>query len=570
MSAGSATSSRSKLTPPDLIQRSMITTDADVYITFRKTLDLRGEANLHTQKTSHLHQLVEFDGGAIPSSVPSLELGSGSLLSQEEIRRLIQENIDALEEEAINIGQDIDFFQSLISRFRRRVDQNRDIISFQKCLLVPLPPPSVKEITFLADTAPPRVPYASAPISILPVEIIARILQIATEVASRKSSYDIFNVKKSAPWTFSLVCRAWRTIVSSTPALWCRIDILGDEYSDHFPKAKRRLLRKYLQRSSQHPLDITMDISVMDNFERPLKSLTHHTHHWGILDLTITPHRFRSMASSIGVASFPVLKRLFLYVQDARLVNMWAAPLPELRDGRLDDLTPPIELFRDAYQLEEVILQGAGLSEVLLPLRQLRVFNGDIDRPSEVSCLFRGAHDLYQATLRVRFENWDEQLEPALHKKLHWLLLHTNTECLKHLRLPALEHLQVEKNHYTPWRDTHVLDTDEFLLNSQCQLRTLFLEVPALPFDHLVSILERCSPTLTALSLSFSCLVPHVKHLSIRDDFYVQGIHPHYATAPGTHNDELVDVVASRRNSEANPNEVALLKSLTLCLKDWR
>ncbi|KAK0445839.1 hypothetical protein EV421DRAFT_295893 [Armillaria borealis] len=532
--------------------------------------------------TSHLRRLaVESDiEDEIPSSVPLLELRPSGHLSQDPVS-LIQCNIDALEEESIDIGQDICLLQSLLSRFRRRVDQNHAIISFQRSLLVPLPPPPAKEISFLADTAPPRVPYTSAPISVLPVEIIAKILQITIKAASRKSSYDAFNVKKSAPWTFCRVCRAWRTIVTSTPALWCRIDILGDEYSDHFPKLKRRLLHQYLQRSSQHSLDITMDLSVMDNFERPLKSLVQHMHRWGIVDLTITPRRFRTIASSVGAGNFPVLKRLCLYIQDARPVNM-GQPVPTLRDGRLDVLTPPIELFRNAHQLEEVILQGAGLSEVLLPLRQLKAFNGDIDHPSDFSYLFRGAPDLCQATLRVRFESWDEHLEPALHGKLRWLLFQTDTECLKHLRLPALQHLQVERNHYTPWGGTHVLDTDEFLSNSQCELRTLFLEVPALPFAHLVSVLERCS-SLTALSLcvdptwawlfyprldytrSFSCLVLHLKHLSIRDDFYVQGIHPHHLTTFITHNDKLLDVVASRRNSGANPNEIALLKSLTLC-----
>ncbi|KAK0487885.1 hypothetical protein IW261DRAFT_652957 [Armillaria novae-zelandiae] len=532
--------------------------------------------------TSLLRRLaVESDIDEILSSVPLLELKPNGYLSQDSAS-LIQGNIDALEEESIDIEHDINLLQSLISRFRKRVDQNHAIISYQKSLLVPLPPPSPKEVSFLADTAPPRVPYTSAPISVLPVEIIAKILQITIEAAFSKSTYDAFNTKKSAPWAFCRVCRAWWTIVSSTPALWCRIDILGNEYSDHFSKIKRRLLCRYLQRSSQHPLDITMDFSVMDNFERPLKSLVQHVHHWGIVDLTITPHRFRAMASSVGAVNFPVLKRLCLYIQDARPVHM-AEPVPTLRDGRLDVLTPPIELFRNAHQLEEIILQGAGLSEVLLPLRRLKTFNGDIDRPSEFSYIFRGAPDLCQATLRVRFETWDEHLEPAFHGKLRWLLFQTDTQCLKHLRLPALQHLQVERNHYTPWEGTHVLDTDEFLSNSQCELQTLLLEVPALPFAHLVSVLERCSSTLTTLSLcvdptwtshfyhqldynrSFSCLVPHVKHLSIRDDFYVQGIQPNHLTTPITHNDGLLDVVASRRTSGRSPNEVALLKSLTLC-----
>ncbi|KAK0205616.1 hypothetical protein DFS33DRAFT_1274499 [Desarmillaria ectypa] len=251
-----------------------------------------------------------------------------------------------------------------------------------------------------------RVPYFSAPISLLPVEIIAEILQIAIRDMSRKSVRDTLDIKNSAPWTFCRVSRVWRAIIVTIPSLRTRIDILEDERSDHFPKAKLRPLRKYLHRSSQRLLDITMDFSSMDNWAHPLKPLVRHTHRWRIVDLNITPLRFQTIASFVGAADFPELKRLNIDVQDA-LVN--PAPSSPL-DHRFEVIALPIELFRNAHQLEDVSLQGIKLSQILLPLRQLKRFSGDIQNTVELIDLFRDAPDLNQATLQISFQRWSSRM----------------------------------------------------------------------------------------------------------------------------------------------------------------
>ncbi|KAK0447242.1 hypothetical protein EV421DRAFT_190288 [Armillaria borealis] len=291
---------------------------------------------------SQLRQSITLDGedsDAVPSSVPLLGPSSSNSLTQSDIA-LIRDRTDALEEEYVDVEQNIHFLESLLSRFHRRRDQNRTTILFQKSLLVPLPLPSPKEIVSLSDTTS-RVPYFSAPISLLPVEIIAEILQIVTrDLLSRKSIRDTLDTKRSAPWTFSRVCRVWRAIVASTPMLWTRIDILGDEGSNHFPKAKLRPLRKHLHRSWPHLLDIVIGFSDMDNWERPLKPLVRHTHRWSIIELTITPHQFQTMASLVGAADFPELKRLDIDVRNAIVIST-----PPSTDRRHEVITQPIEVF---------------------------------------------------------------------------------------------------------------------------------------------------------------------------------------------------------------------------------
>ncbi|PBK85290.1 hypothetical protein ARMGADRAFT_1017986 [Armillaria gallica] len=530
---------------------------------------------------SHLRQSNTLDGEdseAVPSSVALLGPSSSNSLTQSDIA-LIHDRTNALEEEYVDVEQNIHFLESLLSRFHRRRDQNRTTILFQKSLLVPLPLPSPKEVVSLSDTTS-RVPYFSAPISLLPVEIIAEILQIATRDLSRKSIRDSLDIKRSAPWTFSRVCRVWRAIVASTPMLWTRIDILGDEGSNHFPKAKLRPLRKHLHRSSPHLLDIMMDLSDLDNLARPLKPLIRHTHRWSIVELTITPFRFQTMATLVGAADFPELKRLDIDVRDAIVI-----PTPPSTDRRREVITQPIEVFRNAHKLEEVSLQGINLSQILLPLRQLKRFIGSIQNATELRDLFRDAPDLHQATLQISpSQSWldDAHLQTLSHTKLRWLSIQTYIECLKHLHLPALQHLQTESL-YGP--DYYTLDTVDFLSNSQCQLRTLFL--PALPIGHVVAILKTCPSTLTALSLhvrakdasrfyrklrykgsASPCLMPRLKHLYIHDDFYAPGVQPSYHSVPSplaSHNG-LLNLVASRRSQDAKSNGIALLRSLTLCI----
>lgn len=530
-----------------------------------------------------MRQSITLDGedsDAVPSSVPPLGPSSSNSLTQSDIA-LIRDRTDVLEREYVDVEQNIHFLESLLSRFHRRRDQNRTTMLFQKSLLIPLPLPSPKEIDSLSDKMS-RVPYFSAPISLLPVEIITEILQIATRDLSRKSIHDTLDTKRSAPWTFSRVCRVWRAIVVSTPMLWTRIDILEDEGSNHFPKAKLRSLLKHLHRSSPHLLDIVMELSDIDNWARPLKPLVRHTHRWSIVELTITPHRFQTMASLVGTADFPELQRLDIDVRDAIVI-----PTPPSMDHRREDITQPIEVFRNAHKLEEVSLQGIKLSQILLPLRQLKRFSGDIQNTAELRDLFRDAPNLRQATLKISFQRWSDaaHFQTLSHAKLHWLSIHTDLGCLKHLHLPALQHLQTESFYpYFPY-DFDILDTVDFLSNSQCPLRSLFL--PDLPIGHVVAILKTCPSTLTALSLhvraedascfyrklrykgsASSCLAPRLKHLYIHDDFYAPGVQPSYHSVPSplASHSGLLNLVASRRSQDAKSNGIALLRSLTLCI----
>ncbi|KAK0463296.1 hypothetical protein IW261DRAFT_1625990 [Armillaria novae-zelandiae] len=134
---------------------------------------------------SQLRQSITLDGedsDAVPSSAPPLEPSS----SNSDIA-LIRDSTDVLEEE-------------------------------YKALLVPLPLPSPKEAIFLSDTRL-RVPYFSAPVSILPVEIIAEILQLPKGICL-ESLFAIHSISKGLRHGHFLACVVPGAIVASTPILW--------------------------------------------------------------------------------------------------------------------------------------------------------------------------------------------------------------------------------------------------------------------------------------------------------------------------------------------------------------
>ena len=60
-------------------------------------------------------------------------------------------------------------------------------------------------------------------------------------------------------------------------------------------------------------------------------------------------------------------------------------------------------MLQDCPRLEDVLLQGVGISEVSFPLTQLRTFRGDMHDHTELTQLLSGAPELTQVTLWIKF-----------------------------------------------------------------------------------------------------------------------------------------------------------------------
>ncbi|PBK59758.1 hypothetical protein ARMSODRAFT_966709 [Armillaria solidipes] len=514
-------------------------------------------------------ELIQRSPGVIASDS---HLGTSGSLTKDDIN-FIKANTDSLEKEDSIVEDCIQRINSLLPQLRRRHMTNCAAIEFQKALLIPLPRQSREEKDFLS-----RVPYESSPLSIIPFEVMSHILILAATSIDSSTESDCLDTKNNTSWILGQVCRVWRVITLSTPSIWSRV-VLNDE-PNYFTFWEELVLHKFLRRSKRHLLQIVVHGMYVDTALRSaLQALCPHTHRWGTVDWTIN-------SSSLGFFSnifrqsayFPLLKSLSLTVEglDYYEVEHISGGAP----SRLAAFHAPpdqrIEVFSEAPQLQDVLLQGIGITEVSFPLARLKAFQGDIYYPQELLRLFSQALELTQATLWIRFrENHSFASDPVSHSSLRRLSLYTDVECFQCLHLPALQHLLVEQ--FVTYKDG-VLGIENFISHSQCQLQTLYLNIPPLRFSLLTSVLEKCTSTLTALSVrvdntmaddlyraltydSVSCLAPHLAELFIRDDTY--GNDPVLPSVKAFKYSAvtLLNMVSSRRHFRS---EMALLKSLTL------
>ncbi|PBK62397.1 hypothetical protein ARMSODRAFT_1089156 [Armillaria solidipes] len=451
-----------------------------------------------------LKALAVFARGAENDSISyEKTLGTNGLLSQKNITDLRTNNSSLNDDLAL-----LDWFSSVVIPYRQ--EELRAVIIFQTALLIPLPPTTSEEHHFFHSA-----PYNDSDVSSFPSEILVEIFHWLSDLSSE---YDDLDVKHSPNWVITHVCRTWRSIAVSTPSLWASVSIEDDLLiDDPFTDDRAKLLQKYLSRSGQNPLRVTLSSSY--GIEKHIEILSPHFPRCTHLDFTVTPDALNSLFALTN--EFLSLRRLSVVVEGISVRNM-------VIDG-----------FGEAPCLRDVLLQGIDISHIELPFAKLKSFTGEIYQYSDYTQLFSSASKLVTVTLEVHFaaSSFFELPEPLIHTKLRTLSLYTVVECLRDLRLPALEVFRIEQIH------SGGDDIAEFLRESGCPLRCLYLEIPAPPWSELQPIIDACSSTLVSLSirvdknsasqahnaLSFneashhldsSSLAPHLTELCIRNDDY--------------------------------------------------
>ncbi|KAK0212118.1 hypothetical protein DFS33DRAFT_4334 [Desarmillaria ectypa] len=417
---------------------------------------------------------------------------------------LSRKNISDLRKNNTSLNDDLAVLVWLSSVIQYRREELQAPIKFQTALLTPLPPTSSEEHHFFHCE-----PYKDSSLSSLPVEILAAIFQLVVD----DSEYDYLDVMHSPNWVVSHVCRAWRSVAVSTPSLWASVSIEDDLLiDDPFTNDKAMLLQEYLSRSSQNPLRVTLSSS--HNIQKHLEILLPHFPRCTDLDFTVTHETLNKI---LAIASgFSTLRKLSVVVEG--IFGYCTSHPGDWHSTSLNGL-PFIEGFSKAPRLRNVLLQGIGISHFELPLTKLESFTGDIYQYYDYILLFSSTPQLVTATLEVCFTARSFVIlpEPLIHTRLRTLSLYADIECLRGLRLPALEVFRIE-GIYSGGHHSIA----ELFRESGCPLRSLYLEIPALPWSELRPIIEACSNTLTSLSIRVNNSSARQVHdaLAFHDAFY--------------------------------------------------
>ncbi|KAF7972899.1 hypothetical protein HWV62_12072 [Athelia sp. TMB] len=320
------------------------------------------------------------------------------------------------------------------------------------------------------------------------------------------------------PILLELVCRRWRDVVRSTPALWSRIEL---DYAHKNTVHQSAIASTCLARSIQHPLTISLTSSgiyVPPDWVHPtLALIVAQCERWRTVQLDFLPlYAIEELAEAKG--RLPLLERLYVSTYDATTTIKGKRALldafslaPKLRYLELES-----QEFKDIVTDNILHLPWNGLTHLIVDLRHA----------ADILSILLQCHDLVHFEAHVSNTPMSDDL-PEVHlpylRSLSLKLPEFPT-ILPKLILPALTQVSL-----TP---LYVLDFtaelwhtnsgfDKLLKKSGCTVRQLEVhdESQCIQLRDFVGLLE-VLPSLTKLNISetLSNMLPQIfaDHENIR------------------------------------------------------
>ncbi|KAJ7929109.1 hypothetical protein B0H13DRAFT_2543219 [Mycena leptocephala] len=255
------------------------------------------------------------------------------------------------------------------------------------------------------------------------------------------------------------ICRAWRALALSVPALWATLDIETLPSSRNAPEEMQEIVEAWFSRAGALPLSLTC----------------RHAPRLQTLNLCISSIGFSHLDDGIP---FPLLQRL-------RLSNL------------TDPLNTPLSTFIEAPQLRHVELDGIPPSSLILPWAQLETFSTEGIPAQECLDVLRAAPSLRKFEPYRAFTDSFNDNPIILHARLtSFHLISGNPEIMRYLAFPALKDLCFSS--FSGLDDDILLP---FLLRTRGSLRTFTISYGG---RHLLSLSIqwfRHMPHLTSLDL---------------------------------------------------------------------
>ncbi|KAF7352405.1 F-box domain-containing protein [Mycena venus] len=203
--------------------------------------------------------------------------------------------------------------------------------------------------------------------------IVYPVLNLPHEITSEffvhclppKRQKDVVNVME-APLLLTHVCRAWRQIAISTPALWTTFDIQNASSLPRLPE----IATAWFERTRKCPLSVrihgSLQSNVTSNFRAFMEKFRDYSSKIRSLELHTSLEDFEEMGSHLGVLDFPLLQKLSIRVL-----------LDEDQEDIPADYNGIHRMFGGVPLLHNVLMAEVVPLFVALPWQQLTKFTGE-------------------------------------------------------------------------------------------------------------------------------------------------------------------------------------------------
>ncbi|KAJ7633148.1 hypothetical protein FB45DRAFT_522992 [Roridomyces roridus] len=277
------------------------------------------------------------------------------------------------------------------------------------------------------------------PILTLPAEITSEIfLQFLPSYPERSRV-----IGPHSPSFLLQICRQWRDVALTTPALWSTVELILRVDSSRYHAQQLDLLKMWLQRSGNCSLSVLLEsiIGVDDDrtiVEECIDALLCHASRWQDMEIILSPEGLRKIAGSM-----PLLHSLTIGME-----------------SREERPKTPVALFTDAPALKRVLLYGSfDPFLVALPWFQITTLRAEALYAKEAIEILRHATMLEDCSLDILSNDSPEpstasSIPPLPLRSLRLQSVGAFTDemhqLFKALRLPVLQTLSVREDFLGP------------------------------------------------------------------------------------------------------------------------
>ncbi|KAF7343063.1 F-box domain-containing protein [Mycena venus] len=330
-----------------------------------------------------------------------------------------------------------------------------------------------------------RLDAYTYPVLALPAEIISEVFNHFLPVYPQRSA----TTGLLSPLILSQICRQWRVIAISTPALWRAVMVDLRTGRENRVDTELHLLKTSLSRSGSCPLSIALESAPTVKLEPFLEAISAHRARWEYLKLDTC---FTYLTSIKG--PLPTLRSLTLALFNPQVVE---------QNERISSV------FLTASRLRKVALLNYGVMyRTILPWAQLTVLIVEVMPHDECVTVLNLAPNLVHCMLKIfvgaQQSGFGQTIAQLVH--LNTLVLQSVlagsavADILDTLTLPALRKLQLSAE----FLGTNSIATLSALISrSACTIQRMHIVRRSALHQHSARQYELCKQAWPTVALSW-------------------------------------------------------------------